>query len=48
MSNENYLVIKDLEVAYGGIQAVKGISLEVPKGKIVTLIGSNGEEKAPP
>ncbi len=46
MSNENYLEIKDLEVAYGGIQAVKGISMQVPKGKIVTLIGSNGAGKS--
>lgn len=46
MSKENYLEIKDLEVAYGGIQAVKGISLEVPKGEIVTLIGSNGAGKS--
>lgn len=46
MSKENYLVIKDLEVAYGGIQAVKGISFEVPKGEIVTLIGSNGAGKS--
>jgi branched-chain amino acid transport system ATP-binding protein len=39
------LAVKDLVVSYGGIQAVKGISLEVRKGEIVTLIGSNGAGK---
>jgi len=39
------LEIRDLHVAYGGIQAVKGISLDVPTGKIVTLIGANGAGK---
>ncbi|NLT48755.1 MAG: ABC transporter ATP-binding protein [Clostridiales bacterium] len=46
MENNNYLEITDLSVAYGGIQAVKNISLSVPKGKIVTLIGSNGAGKS--
>ena len=36
------LKIEDLHVHYGGIQALRGISLEVPDGKIVTLIGANG------
>ena len=36
------LTIKDLHVSYGGIQALRGIDLEVPDGKIVTLIGANG------
>ena len=35
------LKVQDLFVAYGGIEALKGISLEVPEGKIVTLIGAN-------
>lgn len=43
---ENILEIRDLVVSYGGIEAVKGISLDVPKGKIVTLIGSNGAGKS--
>ena len=34
------LKIDNLRVAYGGIQALSGISLEVPDGKIVTLIGA--------
>ncbi|MEM1483824.1 ABC transporter ATP-binding protein [Oscillospiraceae bacterium PP1C4] len=40
------LKINDLRVSYGGIEAVKGISLEVPEGNIVTLIGANGAGKS--
>jgi branched-chain amino acid transport system ATP-binding protein len=40
------LEIRDLHVSYGGIQAVKGISLTVPTGEIVTLIGANGAGKS--
>ncbi len=40
------LKVTDLVVSYGGIQAVKGISLEVKKGEIVTLIGANGAGKS--
>jgi len=40
------LKIKDLHVYYGGIHALKGISLEAPRGKIVTLIGANGAGKS--
>ena len=40
------LSISDLNVHYGGIHAIKGISLEVPQGKIVTLIGANGAGKS--
>lgn len=40
-----FLEIKDLEVCYGVIRAIKGISFEVNKGEIVTLIGSNGAGK---
>jgi len=40
------LRIKDLRVNYGGIEAVKGISFDVPKGDIVTLIGANGAGKS--
>jgi len=40
------LNIRDLHVYYGGIHALKGISLTVPKGKIVTLIGANGAGKS--
>ena len=40
------LKIENLHVSYGGIQALRGISLEVPDGKIVTLIGANGAGKS--
>jgi len=40
------LTIKDLHVYYGGIHAIKGISIEVPDGAIVTLIGANGAGKS--
>ncbi|MBQ7083574.1 MAG: ABC transporter ATP-binding protein [Oscillospiraceae bacterium] len=40
------LEIRDLQVRYGGIEAVKGISLDVPEGQIVTLIGANGAGKS--
>ena len=40
------LKIENLHVSYGGIQALRGVSLEVPDGKIVTLIGANGAGKS--
>ena len=40
------LKIENLHVSYGGIKALRGISLEVPDGKIVTLIGANGAGKS--
>lgn len=40
------LSVKDLQVNYGGIEAVKGISFSVEEGKIVTLIGANGAGKS--
>ncbi len=39
------LSVKNLKIAYGGIQAVKGIDFEVNAGELVTLIGSNGAGK---
>ncbi len=42
----NMLEVRDLCVSYGGIQAVKGISFDVEKGQIVTLIGANGAGKS--
>jgi branched-chain amino acid transport system ATP-binding protein len=39
------LDVQDLKVGYGGIRAVKGISLHVARGELVTLIGSNGAGK---
>ena len=43
---ETILSIRDLQVRYGGIEAVKGISLQVEEGSIVTLIGANGAGKS--
>lgn len=40
------LKIEELVVAYGGIEALKGISLEVEEGKIITLVGANGAGKS--
>ena len=40
------LKIKDLHVSYGGIKALRGVDLEVPDGKIVTLSGANGAGKS--
>ncbi|MDO4982401.1 MAG: ABC transporter ATP-binding protein [Eubacteriales bacterium] len=40
------LSVKDLQVNYGGIEAVKGISFDVHQGDIVTLIGANGAGKS--
>ncbi len=39
------LKVSDLKVAYGGIQAVKGVSFEVRQGELVSLIGANGAGK---
>ncbi len=39
------LKVTGLKVAYGGIQAVKGVDMEVREGELVTLIGSNGAGK---
>ena len=40
------LKIENLHIHYGGIHALQGINLEVPEGKIVTLIGANGAGKS--
>jgi branched-chain amino acid transport system ATP-binding protein len=45
MTDDILLKITDLKVAYGGIQAVKAVSLEVRKGELVSLIGANGAGK---
>ncbi|WP_374351402.1 ABC transporter ATP-binding protein [Limnohabitans sp.] len=42
---DTLLMVKGLKVAYGGIQAVKGVDMEVREGELVTLIGSNGAGK---
>ena len=40
------LIIENLQAGYGKVQVLHGISMQVPKGKIVTLIGSNGAGKS--
>jgi len=46
MSDTDILLeVRDLKVAYGGIQAVKGISFDVRRGELVSLIGANGAGK---
>jgi branched-chain amino acid transport system ATP-binding protein len=45
MSAATLLKVSGLKVAYGGIQAVKGVDFEVREGELVTLIGSNGAGK---
>ena len=40
------LEVKDLQVRYGGIQAVRGFSFAVEEGRIVALIGANGAGKS--
>ena len=44
-STRTLLRVVDLKVAYGGIQAVKGVSFEVMEGELVSLIGANGAGK---
>ncbi|MBB5215874.1 ABC transporter ATP-binding protein [Parapusillimonas granuli] len=41
----NALQVKDLVVAYGQVNAIDGVSFDVPQGKLVTLIGANGAGK---
>jgi len=43
--SQTLLKVSGLKVAYGGIQAVKGVDFEVQEGELVTLIGSNGAGK---
>ena len=45
MAIEEILSVKDLEVSYGAIKAIRGISFHVDQGEIVTLIGANGAGK---
>ena len=42
------LTIHNLHAGYGKIEVLHGISMDVPRGKVVTLIGSNGAGKSTP
>lgn len=44
-NNEVLLEVRDLHVSYGAISAIKGISLKVLKGEVVTILGANGAGK---
>jgi branched-chain amino acid transport system ATP-binding protein len=43
--NESALSIKNLKISYGAVEAVKGVDIEVPEGKVIALLGSNGAGK---
>src|SRR6476660_10386880 len=44
-NNEAILKVANIESYYGPIMAIRGVSLEVPRGKIVTVLGANGAGK---
>src|SRR5213082_760469 len=46
MASETVLSVEDVHTFYGSIEALKGISLQVREGEIVTLIGANGAGKS--
>ena len=46
MADEAILNVEELHVAYGGVQAVRGVSLEVRSGEITALLGANGAGKS--
>lgn len=41
----NLLILRNLETYYGPVMAIRGVSMEVPEGKIVSLLGANGAGK---
>ena len=44
--NENILELANMEASYGPVQALRGVTLGVPRGKIVTVLGANGAGKS--
>jgi branched-chain amino acid transport system ATP-binding protein len=44
--SESILQVRDLDVCYGRVEAVRGVSLDVPEGSLVTLVGANGAGKS--
>lgn len=46
MSDGNILELANIEASYGPVQALRGVTLAVPKGKIVTVLGANGAGKS--
>ena len=46
VGSQNVLELEDVQTFYGSIEALKGISIEVAQGEIVTLIGANGAGKS--
>ena len=45
-TNDILLSVRDLNVFYGGIQALHGISLDIRQGEIISIIGANGAGKS--
>ena len=45
-TEDKYLSLRNLTVRYGALEAVKSVSLEVPAGKVVSLLGANGSGKS--
>jgi branched-chain amino acid transport system ATP-binding protein len=40
------LTVRDVRASYGGLEVLRGVSLEIPRGRVVTLLGANGAGKS--